>query len=101
MTTHQPRARHSVAAGNRARVCTGCTTPHTRTMDLLNGLRLDTWDGAKRSNFMTIRDKDFGAPAAPIRGRPSGSPGGDFPCHDRAKGRRPTPSTGTASSPPP
>jgi hypothetical protein len=35
-------------------------TPHTRTMDLLNGLRLDSWDGAKRIEFMTIRDKDFG-----------------------------------------
>ncbi|MFB3886429.1 MAG: multicopper oxidase domain-containing protein [Thermodesulfobacteriota bacterium] len=41
-------------------------TPHTRHLDLLNGLRLDTWDGAKRINFFTIRDNDFG-------------PGGTYP----------------------
>jgi hypothetical protein len=41
-------------------------TPHTRALDLLNGLRLDGWDGAKRIEFFTIRDKDFG-------------PGGTYP----------------------
>jgi hypothetical protein len=35
--------------------------PHTLDMDLLNGLALPTWDGAKILNFMTIRDKNFAA----------------------------------------
>jgi hypothetical protein len=38
----------------------GSPTPaHTRNLDLLNGLRINTWDGAKRINFFTIQDVDF------------------------------------------
>ena len=36
------------------------STPHTRRFDLLNGLDIPTWDGAKRIHFFAIRDQDFG-----------------------------------------
>lgn len=37
-------------------------TLHSRTMDLLSGLDIPTWDGLKIIHFFTIRDNDF-APA--------------------------------------
>ncbi|MFH1596613.1 MAG: hypothetical protein ABIG94_09650 [Pseudomonadota bacterium] len=32
--------------------------PHTVMRDLLHGVTIPTWDGAKQLNFMTFRDSD-------------------------------------------
>ncbi len=34
------------------------SVPHARNFDLLNGLDIATWDGAKRIHFFTVRDAD-------------------------------------------
>jgi hypothetical protein len=36
--------------------------PHTVALDLLSGLDIPTWDGAKRLHFMTFRDTDLKSP---------------------------------------
>ncbi|MFB3886432.1 MAG: multicopper oxidase domain-containing protein [Thermodesulfobacteriota bacterium] len=40
------------------------STPHTVALDLLSGLDINTWDGAKRLHFMTFRDTDLKSPFA-------------------------------------
>ncbi|MBI5585296.1 MAG: multicopper oxidase domain-containing protein [Deltaproteobacteria bacterium] len=67
-------------------------TPHTRVFDLLNGLDIPTWDGAKRIHFMAIRDKDFSPIGAVYPGPICRVPRGAI-FHGNMSGKGPPPHT--------
>jgi hypothetical protein len=75
------------------------STPHTRTLDLLNALAppndvlgLPTWDGAKFLTFFTIRDKDFTPAGGTYPGPTIRIPRGSIH-HGDLRGKGPPPHT--------